>query len=541
MCLGYGYECSYRSAPRSRRSQRCESRSQNVVAQEENTTTSTLAPSQQPLPEGQQQYTRLAERPNSEHSSEQQSQGFHSVHLRPVQVNSGAAFVGLLTTTLESNPSISAMRMLAWNLFLGERESNTLLSPGSITDILTEVGMQNLAAVYFAKFHRCYGFVDRTMLADSIAGVWAGHLKSHLHVAVLCGVAAIGSLFSDSTELLSEQQLVALAKRLLDPSTAGPPNSLLSAAWVLRTVYLRLTAKPEEAWQASCTTLHVIDATDFTSTGRSTDTHLLGLNHENEASWKSLVGVAQHVNIWLSYDLGRNRVVLAHPYASPIPVREDEYTSELLGLLPYSEVLDPANKLSSESLLLTLVEVLDRNHTEPPSVLGQCNLVLCIYRRLHSTSQYLSDGLKDKFFRQMRKSIQAVHSAIAQGLPWHHVANIPFQILCILLYIDTAQSFAILGEAQSCVVAVNNAYQTEATREAATAAHTLVQLHRRRREAEIKTHTDMLHLYPVMDLHAQDFQDDLLCGDALQDSWWFNQFIAHADFSGPSGHFPSPV
>jgi hypothetical protein len=83
----------------------------------------------------------------------------------------------------------------------------------------------------------------------------------------------------------------------------------------------------------------------------------------------------------------------------------------------------------------------------------------------------------NKVLDLIQTSIQSVHASVAAGLPWHHVANIPFQAICTLLVIDTVQSFALFGDCLACIVAVNDEYQTEATREAATAACTLLQLH----------------------------------------------------------------
>ncbi|KAJ4986228.1 2-nitropropane dioxygenase [Stagonosporopsis vannaccii] len=529
MCLGYGYECSYRSMPRTRRSQASIDRSQTTVLEAGSPSTAAPATSRR-LERRQCDGSPVRGLEQLPEALPTQVQGAQISYLRPDQLNSGAAFVRLFTTTLESKQSVSPMRMLAWNLFLGERQHATVTHAESVIDILTEVEMQNLARAYFARFHPCYGFIDNGMLFRSISRTWNEQDRSVQQDAMLCGVAAIGSLFSSTSDLVTEQRLVVLAKRLLDPSDAGTPSLRLSTAWLLRSVYLRLTAKPEEAWQASCTTLHVIAATDFTSGAGTNDLSLSDETQNLLDTRRSLIGVAQHLNIWLSYDLGRSRVVLPDLDAFPIAAKPGEYTAELLGLLPYSQVLDPTNRLSSESLLATLEEVLDRTHTEPPSVLAQCNLALCVYRRLHSSNLEITEEVRHKVFSQMKKSIRAVHSAIAQGLPWHHVANMPFQILCLLLYVDTVQSFAILNEALSCIVAVNNAYQTEATLEAATAANTLVQLHRKRREAEIQNHTEMLNLYPSLDPQIHETQAEFLSGDALQDSWWFNQFMAQSEW-----------
>ncbi|OSS43454.1 hypothetical protein B5807_11811 [Epicoccum nigrum] len=523
MCVGYGYECSYRSTPRSRRSQRDASQSEA---------------STQP---GQLQTRRQGQAgPNSEQNQDLPLSGQNGQpsYLRSVESNSGAAFVRLLTSTLEnSSQSSSPLRMLAWNLFLGERQVEPSPNPHakSILDLLNKAEIDTLVDTYFRKFHPCYGFVDRRIISRVVTRDWFRKPIAS-DEALVCGIAAIGSLFSNEKDLAKEYSLATLAKRLLDPSTAGPPSLYLATAWLLRTVYLRLTAKPEEAWSASCTTLHVIDAAEsMSSSGHNTPPQA----QDSPDMRRSLIGVAQHLNIWLSYDLGRSRVVLPNLVAFPLAVRPGEYTAELLGLLPYSEVLDPNNKLGSDSLLATLVEVLGRSHTEPPSILAQCNLALCIYRRLHPSGFNIAESVRTRLFAQMRKSVDAVHLAIAQQLPWHHVANIPFQILCMLLFIDTAQSFELIGDALTCIVAVNDAYHTEATREAATAAYTLLQLHRQRREAEIQNHTNMLSLYPSLDPQVQQSHGELLSGDGLQDSWWFNEFVSQADLADMGVDFTS--
>lgn len=455
-------------------------------------------------------------------------------YLRSVESNSGAAFVRLLTMTLESSSSsISPMRMLAWNLFLGERQIGESIAPEMLTDILSELEMRELAQVYFDKFHPCYGFVNKNSAFRNISRAWSERTCHDARDAMLLGIAAVACVFSRLHTLAIEQRLIAATKRLLDPSIAGAPSRYLATAWLLRTVYLRLTAKPEEAWQASCTTLHMIDAAISLNRIGAGSVPISAQDSQGVPDIQTnLCGVAQHLNIWLSYDLGRSRVVLPALNAFPLYETSGEYTAEILGLLPYSEVLDPQNKLTSQDLTLALMDVVKRDHTEPPSVLGQCNLTLCIYRRLHSDKADVPEDVKHAVFGMMRKSIRAVHSALTRHLPWHHVANIPFQLLCMLLAMDTPQSFSLLGEVMACISAVNEAYPTEATREAVAAARTLLQLHRKRRETEIQNHTSMLNLYPLMDANIQQREDALLDGDALQESWWFNEFMAHSDMSG---------
>ncbi|RAR04701.1 hypothetical protein DDE82_004416 [Stemphylium lycopersici] len=433
--------------------------------------------------------------------------------------------------TLESSDqSASPMRMLAWNLFLGERQTSSPRQQEALTAILSEAEMRRLGSIYFEKVHPCYSFVDRTELLQSISRTWNGQ-RSGAQDAFLSGVAALALLFSDTQDVETELSLVSLSKRLLDPSIADPPSLHSATAWVLRTAYLRLTAKPEEAWLASCTTLHVIDAAGLMSCASRGSAFSASPDLVDIQLRKRVIGVAQHLNIWMSYDLGRSRVSLQNTDTTPPIPQPGEYTVELLELLPYSQILDPTNELSVDSLITALVDVLNRVHTEPPSVLAQCNLALCIHRRLHASKLEIPESVMNKVIGLIQRAIQAVHSNVATNRPWHHVAYIPFQAICTLLVIDTVQSFALLSEALACVVAVNDAYPGEATREATTAACTLLQLHRKRREAEVKKQSDMLSLYPSMDFSSQGSYSDPLNGNALSDFAWFNEFISQSDLS----------
>lgn len=92
-------------------------------------------------------------------------------YLRYIESNSGAAFARLLTATLESaDQGSSPMRMLAWNLSLGERQAAATphVHTSTIIAIIPETDMQHLAKIYLEKFRPCYGFVEKDTLFRSI-------------------------------------------------------------------------------------------------------------------------------------------------------------------------------------------------------------------------------------------------------------------------------------------------------------------------------------------------------------------------------------
>ncbi|KAK5731541.1 hypothetical protein LTS12_027253 [Elasticomyces elasticus] len=130
--------------------------------------------------------------------------------------------------------------------------------------------------------------------------------------------------------------------------------------------------------------------------------------------------------------------------------------------------------------------------------------MLYIYRRLHVSKAPIPEDLLNSVIALIGRSIEAARSSMAAGLPWYHVAKIPFQAL------------------------FNDTYQTGATWEAVTAAYALVQLHRKRREAEVQKLSELLNLYPIM-AHLGDNGADPMENFAWLDTCWYNEFLADAN------------
>lgn len=465
-------------------------------------------------------------------------------YLRQADSNSGAAFARALTMALDSshrNGTSTPMRMPAWNLFLGERRtaaSELQPLPARLTGVLSNYEMQCLLGAYVEKVHSCYNFVPLSIVQHSLVTLWDKGEGPAAEEAVLCLIGALASLFSGGTDFHLELTLVNMGKKRLDPATADRPSLESAVAWLLLTVYLRLTALPEEAWLASCTTLHIIDAAGLHNTSdRASALVAPGSCAADPHTRRRIIGLAQHLNVWMSYDLGRTRVALHGLHSADGVTSEQhglDYTEELLGLLPYTHTLDPANSTSSDGLSSALADVLARTHTRPPSILAQCNVMLCIHRRLHALSHSFTSKAMDGVLGLIQRALQAVRECLSSGLPWHQVSNIPFQAICTLLALDNPQSFALLSDALACLDSVNEVYQTAATREAVTAAHALLQLHRKRREADLKRHDEMLKLYPAAGVSSREPLTNVPEPDIL-DSWWLNEFIADAnlDFDQP--------
>ena len=414
--------------------------------------------------------------------------------LQTLEANSPAAFVRKLALALDPT-NAPRLHLFAWNLFLGARQSDYRPQVRPIVEIISRATMESLASVYFAKVDPCYGFVDQGVLQQRMQSRWNPLSVEQSYDAVLCGIAALGFLFSRIHAEKSEIDVIETAKNILEQCPDAAPGMDIVTGWVLRVAYLRMTAPAHTAWMASCTMMHTIEASGIHST-QTPPTHP-GLSAQNipPDSRKRVLGIARHLNTWISYDLGRSRVALPRNESGMPSARLGDYTIELLNLLPVSERLDPAKDSSIIDLKTALHDVLSGEHTEPPSVLAQCNLTLLLLRRLRALDFNLSGSLLDEVLALTSRAIRSAQAMLNSGNPWHHVANVPFQVVCILLAIDTPSSIVQLADAVKTLNNVAQIYNTEATREALNTACLLVHLHQKRKDADAKSLAEVLQTY----------------------------------------------
>ncbi|KAG5987232.1 hypothetical protein E4U54_005082 [Claviceps lovelessii] len=434
---------------------------------------------------------------------------------RSVEANSGSAFVQRLALRLDPkrNPR---MQTFAWNTFLGSRAVNHTPASRPLTLLLTQKDMQDLALIYFQQVDPTYGFLDRAQVARQIRLRWTIHLargeEDEEVDAVLCGIAALGCLFSSTESDRVEHDLVESARALLHQAMHKQPSATCIAAWLLRVTYLRLAGTHYEAWMASCMVMHMIEAGGLPMV-RPTDGPDTGLTLQSthpEADMGNaprMLLVAQHLNTWMSFDMGLTRVALPSMATTdtqtPLPPRQGEgdFTCEITELLPYTVELDPERRPTPAELESALHNVLKRVHSIPPTILAQCNLALCLCRRLRSMDVALTEPVLQQILHLTTNAIHAARHTLEARAPWHHMAYIPFQIVCVLLAIDTASYISQLRDAMQCLQAISLVYNTPATQDALKTARSLVLLHQRGKEMFALALNDILKLCPIQHYH----------------------------------------
>lgn len=446
-CSNWGYECYYPA--------------------DRNSKSKALASSAEPLSTGA---------PSTGHSRSINPQGL----IRSLSANSGAAFVRRMGLKVDP-ANAPRLNLFGWNVGARQLSSGLATAAGlPIVDIIALRDMAQLAHVYFNKVDPCYGFIDKQAFFDRLNARWRSNSGGSIYDSVLAGVAALGLLFSERTVKVTELHLMESARLILegyDGSTA--PSVDLVTGWMLRVIYMRMTAPPYSTWLASSTLMHLIEATGLHREASD------GIDLSNAKCdpdiRRRLVGVAQHQNMWPSYDLGLSRVSLKADLSLSLSPRPGDYTAELLDLLPISASLDPEEAHDDCDLQWSLVQTLDRVHTQPPSVLAQTNLVLCILRRLHLLNINTSPAIADRVLDLIQRALQSARSMLTNCCPWQHIANVPFHIITILLEMDTCASLAQLPDAMQTLKLVASTYNTATMREAYATARLLVFLYQQRR------------------------------------------------------------
>ncbi|KAL2828338.1 hypothetical protein BJY01DRAFT_228510 [Aspergillus pseudoustus] len=403
--------------------------------------------------------------------------------IKSLAANSGAAFVRRMGLKLDP-ANAPRLNLFGWNIGARELASGAPNPSGlPIVGIVSYEDMKKLAEVYMRKVDPCYGFLDQADFYKRLATRWEFGSPCTLYDSVLAGVGALGLLFSERAVKITEILLVEAAKSILESyDGSSAPSVELIIGWLLRVIYMRMTAPPYATWLASCKLIHLIEAAGLHR--EAADDLTASTNTLDPKIRRRILGVALHQNLWTSYDLGLSRVSLKTDILS-LPLRTDlgtgDFTEELLGLLQISINLDPEQEQDDHDLMVALNQILDRGHTKPPSLMAQTNVVLCILRRLHLLNINTSSNLTTRVLQLTRRALEAARTLVEECSPWHHMPNVPFNIITILLELDTYSALAQLPEALETLKLIASAYNTATMREAYATARLLAYLYQKRR------------------------------------------------------------
>lgn len=466
-CRRYNYQCTF-AAQHRRRS--------NKIA----TATASIRP----------ETTASIQRSDAHHSTSNNSSP-ETINVHSVEANSGVLFPSLLGARLhpQNKPKLQG---LGWNLGLHYQNPH---SERSIIWILSEVEWQSLFNTYLERIHCIYSFLDLDVVRSESARRWRSLSATNHYDHVLCGIAALASLFSKEKFDDREPLLVDCAKDVVESSSlAGSPTVHDAQAWLLRLLYLRCNSPPHPVWMASSITMQIIEATGLHQEENSmpgTVSKSEGIFIDVECRRKTF-WLAQLLNAWISNEYGRSSSKINGATChKPKSGTEDAFTG-LMTLYEISSVLAPYKNVEIAEFQASLSSIQSLQLEVDALILSKANLCFTIYRRLRLATGTIPN---ESLMTVISAGLEGLHASVRcaqQQSPWWHVVNVPFQFICILLAMDTPSSLVHVKEAVTALKTVVNCFKTNVAQKALATIEQLISLFRGRKEADVVTLKDSL-------------------------------------------------
>ncbi len=414
---------------------------------------------------------------------------------RFMSTSSAVAFPRLLGIELSSS-NAPRLHSFAWNLGIRPEPQIEQLD---FTHYLSYAEAQQFVEVYFNVVHPVYDFIDQEYFTELLRARYdlgKGYSDSD---AVICSIAALGSLFTIGTQQSShphEAELVNLARvHLQGISVVKSFSNCDITAWILRTIYLRATTRPHAAWISISTTMHLIEAaglhqeiSDIAIVWPATPQYSDG---ETDIR-RRLFWVALSLNTVISYEYGRSRVRIPNTSVKMFDTRATTNTQVLIAFA--TQILRAEERQSNENEDSNVQPVLDAlkviNTESEPLNLLKADIAFCLYRRLrclHGTGVSIPAETTASIISIGVSALPYASSLASQRLPWWTVVSVPFQLLCVLLAVDSRESLSHVARAMEVLEDVGRSFNTHMTREAVGCASLLIKLSRRRKEDDLKS------------------------------------------------------
>ena len=439
------------------------------------------------------------------------------------------------------------LQSLAWHT--GTREErlpplgNRLFNQISLQDAL------KYYSIYFEIIHPVFPVLDQALATQACINGWNLKQMPIDVEATICGLIALGSLFSASaTPWEMEASVVQQARHLLEISVSDPLAQLCHKfviAWILRALYLRCTTRAHLSWMAICNAMHIAEAVGVHQQFRDMDALQ---QRSQETIWKETVHrrrtfwVAMSLNRLFSMEHGRSSVIVDHISCSR-PTREDGSGSlvdflDLCEHLPSfsSDSMQVANE--KESLVLNLERLAELDPRNPPLGLLKAEICFILFRRMRFLRMALTESQIGTVLNIIQAALLESQSLSNSGSKWWNIASVPFQSVCVLIAMDTSTSLALLSNAMDTLGIIARAYDTHSVREALEIAAQLVRALRRKKTDEVHVLDKALDISSVneagidTELDIQETHELPFCFDwpVAYDGGWM-EILANTDIA----------
>ncbi|KAJ4146034.1 hypothetical protein LMH87_004864 [Akanthomyces muscarius] len=420
---------------------------------------------------------------------------FDEYKSRYAGASAAMAFPHVLGVALGSSSPPPRMRSFAYNF--GIRPEETSHTHGSLSRLISADDLTRFSSVFFSAMAPIADLMDQN--------VYSTRCRDYFHDAgpnivafgaVAAGVAALGSFLSASRHP-QETELVRYAKAILDDPVAMRALTVDHiVASGLRVFYLRATTRPNNAWIASCTVLHLCEAVGLhreeiiVKTAAMPGARAMG---HSEDQLRRVFWIAYAGHKIMSYEYDRSSVSFNAVTCGEISRKAGSVADQFVTL---GQILPGPNspfRLEREALtpteeLCERLRALDKLHFEHPfMVVTKADLTFCFYRRMYQLKMGIPDKIIHMVINSGNAAIVAAEQLASQGRMFWNVIGSVFQYTCVLLAMDTPAANAHISKAFESLGNLVRAADTGLTREALSMARRLLSLStaKKRRELEM--------------------------------------------------------
>ncbi|PYI05186.1 hypothetical protein BO78DRAFT_295863, partial [Aspergillus sclerotiicarbonarius CBS 121057] len=344
--------------------------------------------------------------------------------------------------------------------------------------------------VFTAVIHPVFGLMNMESIGQRAQGHWQGPPEGFPFDAVISGIVALGSLFSNFLGEEKELEVVLHANTLLDnPVISRRPSQDLVVAWILRTIYSRATGRPNVAWLQSATTLHLIEITGihYNEAPLASGTDGMNSSPNDEADLRArITSIAQSLHIMIAYDYGKTIIHLDPAASHRIRPRPGDFTRQLSELTNKVSTATSPDPITRQTELLQAMEQLMKVEVDHDFLLlARAELCFAIHRRLHVLGLGLTRQQTKLTVDAGTAALPAARRLSARLHPWWNVTNALFQFLCVCLSINTNETLACIQPTMETFESVTQHFDTHLTQEAFNTALLLINACQREKEKQV--------------------------------------------------------
>ncbi|KAI9040743.1 uncharacterized protein KD926_007685 [Aspergillus affinis] len=402
------------------------------------------------------------------------------------------AFPHILSAALGSDCPLK-MRSFAYNFGIRPEEtSNTHCLLGKL---ISKNDLGYFAGAYFAALAPIGDLLDARIFLDRCEDYYNGSGSTSVaFAAVAAGIASLGSFLSPKGHP-RESELVQYAKTVLDdPASMRMLSIDHIVAWCLRVFYLRATTRPNNAWIASCTAMHLCETVGLHEEGNikkmasMPGTAVLGYDADR---LRRIFWIAWAGHNMLSYEQDCSAVQFRAVTCQPIIPTLDSVADQFVKLIqiipapnsPFKLERQPSNP--SEELFERLKALDEFQVSHPFLVVTKADIALCFYRRIYQLKTWIPDEFIKLVIDCGNAGVEAAEQLATQGRLFWNVIGSVFQYACVLLAIDTPTASTHIGTAFKGLESLVKAADTGLTREALSMARHLLSLNMAKKRKEL--------------------------------------------------------